>query len=777
MKFNFKKVVSVLATTAMLGSTVAFAAAAYPAPFVSNGAADAAIVYGSTADSGDMAAAIDLQAALNAGVTVTSTSGTVTGEAKAVETSGQKLYVGDYMNTTKESFTKNELPVVLADGKVTDVDGTDFTYTQKVYVPNTFVGFGKTSDNLAAPILYANFEDSNEYYTEEITFPTAVNVTKLADKDITIFGKKYSFSGNSADLTTSKIVMYENTQTATINSGEEKSVVVGDKTYVIAVTGVEDASNAVITVNGVSQKVTETNSYKVAGLDLYIKNVMGASVAGEVRAVEVSMGSAKLTLQDGNDVTMGSTTVYGARTTITTSGSKVSKISVKVTPYSLDNRQKYLKIGDSMSDPVFGAFKMSFVSYSPAMDAATKDDIKIKSSGEMKGSMKWTNKAGGVYDMDMFKPSSVPVDASGVANGTFVASASWPNNATMLGYDTYDIMTSASAQVNENDYVITNNNEYSQIFRVDRIDVTNNKVKIRDQASGSAVQELSLSGASIGSTGTLSLADGSSATITLTGNLSGSENITVSKASPILYTQGGAKVDLTYVANPVLYNQTSSKIVVTEETSYNDGDFKKNTGATLGSTVNTTVLYNRATKTGNDIFLNAPAVGDSYSGTVGDYDVQYLTKYGTFVKQTGNDDKTVEIFYSGTAANLGFYIAEQSAVTGADASKVQVLKDTQAATAKDKNLIVVGGSCVNTVAATILGSTTPLCGADFSAKTNVGAGQYLIQLVASPLNAQKVAMLVAGYDVAQTVAAKDKVKEGNVDTTKMGSTVYPVATA
>jgi len=787
MKFNFKKVVSVLATTAMLGSTVAFAAAAYPAPFVSNGAADAAIVYGSTADSGDMAAAIDLQAALNAGVTVTSNSGTVTGEAKAVETSGQKLYLGDKMSTTKESFTKNELPVILADGKVTDTDGTEFTYTQKVYVPNTNIAYGKTSDNLATPILYVDFESATKNYTEEITFPTAVNVTKLADKDITIFGKKYSFSGNSADLTNTSIVMYANTQTATINSGEEKSIVVGDKTYVIAVTGVEDATHAVLTVNGVSQSVTETNSYKVAGLDLYIKNVMGASVAGEVRAVEIAMGSAKLTLSNGNDVTLGSTTLYGAKATIQSSGPKVSKISITVTPYSLDNRQKYLKMGDSMTDPVFGAFKMSFVSYAPAMDAATKDDIKIKASGEQKASLKWTNKVGGVYDMDMFKQSTTMVSSTGIAlnatGGSWNVSASDlagnsynTYTATQLGYDTYDLLASTSANVNENDYVITNNNEYSQIFRVDRIDVTNNKVKIRDQASGSSVQELSLSGATVGSTGTLSLADGSSATITLTNVTAGGEAINVSKASPKLYTKSGALIDLTYFVNPALYNATSSRIVMTEETGYNDGTFYNNSAGTLGNTVNTTLLY-KASQTGNDVKVSTPTVGESYTGSVGDYDNYYLTKYGTFVKQTGNDDKTVEIFYPGSAANLGFYIAEQSAVTGADASKVQVLKDTQAATAKDKNLIVVGGSCVNTVAATILGSTTPLCGADFSAKTNVGAGQYLIQLVASPLNAQKVAMLVAGYDVAQTVAAKDKVKEGNVDTSKMGSTVYPVATA
>ena len=53
MIFNFKKIASALASTAMIGSTVALAAAAsFPAPFVSGGAAEVAVVYGSNLDLG-----------------------------------------------------------------------------------------------------------------------------------------------------------------------------------------------------------------------------------------------------------------------------------------------------------------------------------------------------------------------------------------------------------------------------------------------------------------------------------------------------------------------------------------------------------------------------------------------------------------------------------------------------------------------------------------------------------------------------------------------------
>ena len=62
MKFNFRKIASVLASAVMLGSTAGFAAAAmnYPAPFVKLGVADVAVVVGGSAASSDYLAAVDL---------------------------------------------------------------------------------------------------------------------------------------------------------------------------------------------------------------------------------------------------------------------------------------------------------------------------------------------------------------------------------------------------------------------------------------------------------------------------------------------------------------------------------------------------------------------------------------------------------------------------------------------------------------------------------------------------------------------------------------------
>jgi hypothetical protein len=63
-------------------------------------------------------------------------------------------------------------------------------------------------------------------------------------------------------------------------------------------------------------------------------------------------------------------------------------------------------------------------------------------------------------------------------------------------------------------------------------------------------------------------------------------------------------------------------------------------------------------------------------------------------------------------------------------------------------LIVVGGSCVNTVAAELVGGA--YCTDEWTTNTGIGSGQFLIQSFTSPYSSSKVALLVAGYESADT---------------------------
>ena len=69
-------------------------------------------------------------------------------------------------------------------------------------------------------------------------------------------------------------------------------------------------------------------------------------------------------------------------------------------------------------------------------------------------------------------------------------------------------------------------------------------------------------------------------------------------------------------------------------------------------------------------------------------------------------------------------------------------------------MIVLGGSCINSAASKILNGAG--CGASFTAETGVAADQFLIKIVDAAKaggSSGKIAMLVAGYEAADTTKA------------------------
>lgn len=150
---------------------------------------------------------------------------------------------------------------------------------------------------------------------------------------------------------------------------------------------------------------------------------------------------------------------------------------------------------------------------------------------------------------------------------------------------------------------------------------------------------------------------------------------------------------------------------------------------------------------------------------------------------TGDSDQaTAVISYPDEQIYAQIYMAEASAAitpgqtSSGSGGQVLIVKDSELTSVSGKNLVIVGGSCINTAAAKILDSDSPLCTSMFTEKTGVGAGQYIIKTVKSPWSDSKVAMLVAGYEAADTVNAVKKALEG-VKSDAGTSQVYPIASA
>ncbi len=127
--------------------------------------------------------------------------------------------------------------------------------------------------------------------------------------------------------------------------------------------------------------------------------------------------------------------------------------------------------------------------------------------------------------------------------------------------------------------------------------------------------------------------------------------------------------------------------------------------------------------------------------------------YGTIIESPESnleDDRVVlkipsEQVYAQISV-LGSEEDDEVVVNDLTPSELNITKVTDGQVPTGKNLIVVGGSCVNTLAAELLGGS--YCGAEFTSHTGVGAGHFLIQTF--DRGNGNVVTLVAGYNAEDT---------------------------
>jgi len=200
MRFNFRKISALATSMLMVGMTAGTAMAAnYPAPFVVGGAADVAIVYGSGAGASvlDSIQAGNIQTNLQSfmGTGSGSTTATVSGETKSLNSGSDLLYLLDDLAENVATVTKSDLPTILADGKFVDDNGGSWEYEQTIVIGtntgNRF-SFGNSDNDFDDPALMLELQTStsNPIYTWTMNFDkaTALNATISEGEEITFFG-------------------------------------------------------------------------------------------------------------------------------------------------------------------------------------------------------------------------------------------------------------------------------------------------------------------------------------------------------------------------------------------------------------------------------------------------------------------------------------------------------------------------------------------------------------------------------------------------------------
>ncbi len=772
MKFNFKKIASVLASTVMLGSTVALAAAAnYPAPFVQSGAADVAVVYGANAAQTDMVAATDITSNLNSKLLAqsgTSTSSSVEGgDFIKLERATDKFNLGDEMNDFYSSLDDEELSVVLASGVYQNDDNDEFDFEQSITLsPGLDLEHFADSelDENEVPVIGFNLAGSDAILNYTLDFTDNAEAggawasgNALETTEITMLGRTYYVvsARNTTDVN-HKITLLDTANSATVVEGETSSLVVGATSYDVSVVYISD-TNVILNVNGVeTNKLGEGDVFKVS-TDLYVgvKDILYRAKDTGVSKVSISLGSGKIVLENlqevqinNEDVSTNTDSVLNAY--ISVDGNDMESITLE---WILDD-DAWVVPGTDLVLPGFETIKLS----TGGFVVGTKEVTSVSPDGD-----------------DTIDVSTMVKDGA-VSFNLFYLNSS---NTGILGLgekDSHKLVTnSTNSQVRlnetENSFFvatwISGDDAESYVFEISTIEDEDgkNKTTLKNLADSSDLVFSEVG--KVKDVGSLQLTlvassdDAKVATVkasatsgtTYTDRLVTVKGLTLSLPVLDTTTVAASRTDrmINLTAQP-----TSWGMNFTEETKdgdIEDGDSVKVTIAVDGDDglEPTTLAGVTMIETGDNT--------DQYEGYVVS---ELATKFMQDKPSTGLNDLDVE--YHDEEVSADVYVSETGAAVvaeGAGGTKVLFVKDSEAGSVTAKNLVVVGGSCVNSVAAELLGSA--LCAADFEASTGVGAGSFLIQTFARGDGG--VATLVAGYDAADTVNAATYLRTQVVDTT------------
>jgi len=768
MKLNFKRIASVLTGTVMLTSTVALAAAAanvYPQPYSSN-VVDTAVVYGSAAGTAntDIDAAMKIKTALGqvqiasavttTGSTVTTT--TISGENKALEGTSSKQHLGDALSTAfSRSLTDTDLPTLLAGGSYVDNNNKKHDYTQKVVVNGSLklTQFSDDSYKRDVPTLaYSIPNQANVLsYSLEFTDYPDFTAAALKNSDLWIMGKKY-YVQDFTDGSQPYLTLMDSATTLRIPQGATRDVPLGNKTYSITVSDVTSDKVWISTNGGNTKDLSQGGTYDVGdGTYVGVKNIIYKTKESETSSVELTVGQGQLVIKDGTNVKLNDKTINGLTADIVNASGQLQKIILQ---WNTDDKA-FVTSDTSLTIPGFNSIQLS----TKGMQYPYNEDIQVKDDGRYTEALSVPFKDGNAtvdfISFDSGKFSQIGRDATNrlvTGDGIGGHAISFNKNT-----DNAFVATWASGKDSESYYLtvssITSDNNVNETKLKNKI--TNTETGYLRAGDTATYDNVNLVVTSIDNANKVIVLTPSSASINFD-TIVTPKGLTIQL--PVNASTGAGAVNATMDQ----YNMT-----ITES----DKD---------GNVANGAAFWLKIAPTSSDKYASVENVFNMSGGdSIGGGDTKLFNMYSplatTLSYDTSTTQKTADITYHGGESYATLYLTTAGSTIssgGSDGSGGSQLgtalsvSDTDAAK-NTKNLIVVGGSCVNSVAAKLLfGSEGAQCGTDFSAKTTVAAGQYMIATYQNPYNAGKIATLVAGYNAEDTTKAVNYL----LDTTKSVNT-------
>lgn len=781
MKLNFKKISAIGASILMTGMTMGVAAAAnFPAPFVDSSGANVAIVYGAAASSLDLAQTGTIVTALQAAMP--KSGGAPTGDSVLIAKGSDNLNLGNTWGVLTGSIDEEDLGVLLADGTYVADDNDEFNYEQKITLGTPTFEHFRDSDyetlvgsETRTPALGFKLS-SNTFvmnYTLDFTQDAESDVLSgdmddIEGSDITLLGRSYyvsDFKNGTSTAYFGKLTLLDSASSGTVLENEIKTIVVGGKSYDVSIVGFTDADSVKLMVNGeTTTTLDKGQSYKLSdGTYLGIKDASKLVITGSVGSVDFSLGSGKLEITHGSDVRLNDVDVQGVKGYVKkgTGGTATEKIDSIVLEWTTDE-EVFLTSEAELLMPGFEAVKFSMADFA----RPEEEKVTIAPDGDTSIELTVPVKDGDV-SLNLLYSSSTTGNFSGIGKASDERLATSTNGSIKFfekesgsDYHSYFVAT----------YNISNEAESYLLRAKISEDTTNarNETTIDKNVDGSWVEVCKEK-----TTGdTCEVGDVSLTIQTIEYTSGGNESVVLKAGTNVnfytIFTAGGLKIWLPYEgANTSstngAINFTNANGVVSGMDGYSanswylfmDGEDKDDT-LIGGTEFNLTIDDTSAKK------LHVSEVNNAGSGGSGALEVG--TSSGVYEKYmvddvaprirhyTKPDEDQAEVYYpTGDSESYAeVYLTESGSSLGVNQLGDIVVLDSEVSSVSSKNLIVVGGSCINTVAANLLGGAA--CGPSFTALTDIASGEYIIKSVGDAYTTGKVALVVAGYDAEDTAA-------------------------
>jgi len=793
MRKIFKKVSAIAASALMVGMTMGVAAAAnYPTPFVAGGVADVAIVYGT----GSGVSTLDV---VQAGYILDNLGGTSTGGTTAtggdyweVGTTSDNLEMTEHIGNVTTFIGVGDFSL-LANAEISNEKG-DADYKQYLYFDET----------ASESVIYTEDDDENQglffkivnghqiaRYVIDFTTNLKSDIASgeyddIEDETITILGKSYTITDATNGTSGVELTLMSGALGGTVTEGTPLSV--NGYTVDVQVSSATEAQFTIATSSGseTTDKMNKGELTKLAdGKYLAITDITWEGFADGDQDATFYIGADKIEMKNGTDMTVNGETINEASVLITSSESSadisISEISVNMTAED----DLYVPVNGRLSDAADLDEKEVLISQNwniqfAGLEAAEYETINLEATTDNRYTLKYLNYEGDEVTLPLLYTNATGVFGGKDSTERFILDAQGRYlNITKEDYFLLHTADPQSSTSNAKTLLIqyVGSDKTTDTTKYVDLKVDGKDARVDLEADGTF--QLTAAGKTFhfknASDGT---SDDFAIYVTDTTYADGEFLLNGSSMSNYIRTYYNTLINITDLnvsfmngtsfedsmeggADALGANIASWMINVTVDDANRDGDYVTATQDVFGVELGNTSTDAVATFRGTGSWLT-----DNDESTI----KTYITPYGAELKSTDPSDSPADIevkvpesiikplVYVTTAEGVTV-----SSTTGGATSLGEVLvTDSEVSSVSSKNLIVVGGSCINTVAANLLGSA---CGSDFTDKTGVGSGQFLIQSLTSTYSSSKIALVVAGYEAADTVNAATYLRTQTVDTT------------